>query len=67
MLTHVVVRSFPGPGGNLSAGTKVDASGWRNAETLVRRRYLRPVALADVREGEASPPDIDAAKSRPKR
>jgi hypothetical protein len=41
--THVVVRSFPGPGGPLTPGDEVAASDWRNTDSLVRRRYLRPI------------------------
>ncbi len=44
MATHMVVRPFPGPGGkSLPPGTEVDASTWRHAAHLVRRRYLRPL------------------------
>jgi len=43
MATHVVVRPFPGPGGQLAPGAEVDAAGWRNTASLVRRRYLRPI------------------------
>jgi hypothetical protein len=41
--THVVVRPFPGPDGPLTQGAEVPASGWRNTDSLVRRRYLRPI------------------------
>ncbi len=41
--THVVMRPFPGPGGLQIPGTEVDASEWRNASSLVQRRYLRPI------------------------
>ena len=43
MATHVVVRPFPGPRGMTTPGDEVDASTWRNASQLVRRRYLRPL------------------------
>lgn len=46
MATHVVVRPFPGPRGELAPGTEVDASDWRNASQLVRRRYLRSLDKA---------------------
>ena len=46
MVTHVVVRPFPGPRGQFTPGTEVDASDWRNASQLVRRRYLRPIGRA---------------------
>jgi len=41
--THVVVRSFSGPDGQFTPGDEVTASGWRNTDSLVRRRYLRPI------------------------
>lgn len=47
--THVVLRPFPGPGGPQLPGTEVDASEWRNTESLVKRRYLRPIAQAAAR------------------
>jgi hypothetical protein len=46
MATHIVVRSFPGPQGEMTPGTEVDASSWRNTSQLVRRRYLRPIDRA---------------------
>ena len=48
-VTHEVVRRIPGMG--LAAGDRVDASGWRNAEKLVRTRYLKPIEdVAGLRE-----------------
>jgi hypothetical protein len=49
MATHVVVRSFPGPGGVLAIGAEVDASSWRTTAQLVRRRYLRPIEQPAVK------------------
>jgi hypothetical protein len=66
MSTHVVVRSFPGPGGALAAGTEVDASRWRNVDALGRRRYLRPIARP-ASHTDPAPQAPDAAPGRSKR
>ncbi len=59
--THVVVRPFPGPGGLQLPGTEVDASEWRNASSLVQRRYLRPID----RPAEQIPTPRPMAAARP--
>lgn len=65
--THIVVRSFPGPGGTqMVAGTKVDASKIRNTEALVRRRYLRPILAGEASTPTEAPAE-DAAPRRGKR
>lgn len=38
---YIVAKPFAGPEGMLDPGTRVDASGWRNVDTLVRGRFLR--------------------------
>lgn len=55
-MTHEIVRPIPGTPG--TAGDRVDASSWRNAEKLVRGRYLKPITdsatlLARIAELEA--------------
>jgi len=45
----VVSRQFPGPDGILAVGTRVDTTTWRpmNTESLLRNRYLTPIALSE--------------------
>lgn len=61
--THAVVRSFPGPGGLLSAGAEVDASRWRNTELLVAQRFLRPIGQPAVVPAGPAPIDEQAIAS----
>lgn len=49
METHVVNRKFTGPGSvELLAGTKIDASNWKNLDPLVSSNYLRPLNANEV-------------------
>lgn len=45
----VVSKQFPGPDGIIAVGTRVDVSDWRpmNVESLLRNRFLQPVALSE--------------------
>lgn len=44
MTTHIVGKPFEFNGRTLDAGERVDASGWRNREALVKGRFLRETA-----------------------
>lgn len=50
-----VLRTFTGDGRRLSAGEVVDAAGWRHADHLIERRYLRPVADAAPKSRKEAP------------
>ena len=41
--THIVLKPFNAGKRNLKPGERVDASGWRNVNTLVNTRYLAPI------------------------
>lgn len=45
MLTHEVVKAFDADR-RLKSGEKVDASGWRNTELLVKQGMLRPLSAS---------------------
>jgi hypothetical protein len=48
MNTHVVTRSFEGPGGKqFKVGEAVDASGWAHTAKLVDQRRLRALTVND--------------------
>lgn len=47
LITHVVARPFSTAGRSLTAGTKVNASSWKNTDALVTSGYLRPATDAD--------------------
>lgn len=48
MFTHEVVKAFDADR-PLRSGEKVDASGWRNTELLVKQGHLKPLPLGAVR------------------
>lgn len=50
-----VLRTFTGDGRQLRAGEVVDAAGWRHADNLIERRYLRPVADAAPKSRKEAP------------
>jgi hypothetical protein len=56
MNTHVVLRKLPGPNGEISPGTEVDASEWRNAPLLVKQRYLKPIDAVAEPDGQSQAP-----------
>lgn len=47
-MLHVVCRPIAGPVGEISPGILVDASRWRNRDTLVSQRYLRAVTMDEA-------------------
>lgn len=66
MATHVVMRRFQGPGGELAPGQLVRCEGdeWKNTHTLESARYLRPVTPADLESaGQASDSEAPATPS----
>lgn len=66
-VTHEVVRPIPGMG--LRAGDRVDASAWRNAEKMVRTRYLKPIVdveglRAELRQAQRRIDELEQENAR---
>lgn len=50
----------------LQAGEVVDVSGWRLADQLIARRYIRPVAVAEISAANG-PAEAQSAPTRGRR